>query len=205
MTTPPVRFYFGAMSPYSWFAAERIDAVLPDAMWRPVFAGGLFKGAGRTSWGLTGDRDWKLADCERRALHHGLGEIVWPDPWPTNDIVAARAMVVAERRGLLKPFALTAMRLAFKEGGELGEPSVVAEAARRSGLDPAEVAEAVQRPDVKDALRAINDEAASLGVIGVPTVVVEGELFWGDDRLDDAAGAASTGQLRRRDGEPAAC
>ena len=154
-----------------------------------MFAGGLFKGAGRTSWGLTDDRAWKLADCEERARRHGLGEIVWPDPWPTNDVVAARAMVVADREGALKPFALTLMRLAFKEGRDLGDPPTVGEAARRAGLDPEELAAAVQTPAVKDALRAINDEAAALGIIGVPTVVVGEELFWGDDRLDDAVAA----------------
>ena len=187
--TSPVRFYLGAMSPYSWFAAERIEGVLPAAEWRPVFAGGLFKGAGRTSWGLTEDRAWKLPDCEERARRHGLGEISWPDPWPTNDIVAARAMVVADQQGLLRPFALALMRLSFKEGRDLGDPAVVAEGARRTGLDPDAVAEAVQTSGVKDALRAINDEAAALGIVGVPTVVVGDELFWGDDRLDDAAAA----------------
>ena len=45
-------FYFGAMSPYSWFAAERIGGLLPDAVWRPVYAGALFKASGRSTWGL---------------------------------------------------------------------------------------------------------------------------------------------------------
>ena len=114
---------------------------------------------------------------------------MWPAPWPTNDVVAARAMVVADEQELLKPFALTLMRLAFKEGRDLGDPAVVAEAARRAGLDPDAMAAAVQTGEIKDALRAINDEAAALGIIGVPTVVVGEQLFWGDDRLEDAAAA----------------
>src|SRR5215208_415681 len=81
-----VRFYFGAMSPYSWFAAERIGALLPSATWVPVFAGAVFKAHGRTSWGLTDQRAPKLADCEARARERGLGPIRWPDPWPTNDV-----------------------------------------------------------------------------------------------------------------------
>jgi 2-hydroxychromene-2-carboxylate isomerase len=194
------RFYFGAMSPYSWFAAERIGALLPDAIWRPVFAGGLFKAAGRTSWGLTDDRAWKLADCEQRAREHGLGEIVWPDPWPTVDVVATRAMVVADRHGALQPFALTLMRLAFKEGHDLGDPASAAEAARRTGLDAPALLEAIQTPKVKDEVRAITAEATALGIIGVPTVEVDGELFWGDDRLAEAAGHRAEPR-----GEPAAC
>jgi 2-hydroxychromene-2-carboxylate isomerase len=196
----PARFYFGAMSPYSWFAAERIGTLLPDAVWRPVFAGGLFRAAGRTSWGLTDDRAWKLADCEQRAREHGLGEIVWPDPWPTVDVVAARAMVVADHAGALQPFALALMRLAFKEGHDLGDPASAAEAARRTGLDAGELVEAAQSQEIKDEVRTRTAEATALGIIGVPTVIVGDELYWGDDRLEDAA-------ARRTDarGEPAAC
>ena len=92
-------------------------------------------------------------------------------------------------QGTLQPFALALMRLSFKEGSDLGDPAVVAEGARRTGMDPDAVAHAVQTSEVKDALRTINDEAAALGIIGVPTVVVGGELFWGDDRLGDAVAA----------------
>src|SRR5271165_4577608 len=90
-------FFFGAMSPYSWFAAERIDRVLSDARWRGVFAGAIFKASGRVSWGLTEHRRAGIADCEARARAHGLGPICWPEPWPTSDLLIARAMTFAER------------------------------------------------------------------------------------------------------------
>lgn len=191
MPDRPPLFFFGAMSPYSWFAAERIGALLPEAQWRPVFAGGLFKASGRTSWGLTDDRAASIADCETRARQHGLGEIVWPDPWPTLDILAARALLFADRQGKLRPFALAAMRLAFREGEDLGEPATLREAGLRAGLDPAEVERATQDPEIKAALRAATDDAVARGVFGVPTVVVGDQLFWGDDRLQDAARAAA--------------
>jgi len=190
MPDGPPLFFFGAMSPYSWFAAERINTLIPDAQWRPVFAGGLFKAAGRTSWGLTGDRAAGLADCEARARQHGLGEIVWPDPWPTLDVLVSRAMLFADRQGKLEPLALEAMRLAFREGADLGEPATVREAGLRAGLDPEEVEQATQDPELKAALRAATDEAVARGVTGLPTVVVGDQLFWGDDRLKDAARAA---------------
>lgn len=183
-------FFFGAMSPYSWFAAERIGAHIPQAEWRPLFAGGLFKSAGRVSWGITDRREAKLADCETRAAAHGLGPIAWPDPWPTNDVRIARAMLYADRRGSLKPFAMEAMRMCFTEGAELGDVQVVEAVAVRAGFEPGEVAAAIEDPEIKAALHAANDEALALGVIGVPTVVVGADLFWGDDRLTDAASAA---------------
>ncbi len=77
----PSRFYFGAMSPCSWIASERIHAVLPDAEWRPVFAGGLFRASGRISWGLTDRRAARMADCEapaRATLRSRRGSLAGP-------------------------------------------------------------------------------------------------------------------------------
>lgn len=175
------------MSPYSWFAAERIDALIPAAHWCPVFAGALFRANDRTSWGLTERRAERIADCEARARSHGLGPIRWPDPWPTSDLLVARAMVFAERRGLLRSFALTAMRAAFLEGGDLGDLAVVKRAAERVGLNAGDVAAAADGVDIKDALRTNTGRAVELGVVGVPTVAIGQQLFWGDDRLEDAA------------------
>lgn len=186
------QFFFGAMSPYSWFAAERIRQLIPDAQWRPVFAGALFKANGRSSWGLDDRRGAGLVDCESRAATHDLGPIRWPTPWPTNDVLVARAMAFATTQDLLEPFALAAMRLAFCEGGELGELSTVQRAAERVGIDGEQLAQAVQTPAVKDAVRAANDQALALGIFGVPTVVVNDERFWGDDRLKQAAIASRT-------------
>jgi 2-hydroxychromene-2-carboxylate isomerase len=180
-------FFFGAMSPYSWFAAERLSTVLPDASWRPLYAGGLFRANDRSSWGLDDRRLPGIADCEARAVVHGLGPISWPEPWPTNDVIVARAMTFAQRRGALHEFALAAMRMAFREGADLGELAVVQAAGERAGIDAGELGRAVDEQLIKDALRATNDHAVSLGVFGVPTVIVGRELFWGDDRLDDAA------------------
>jgi 2-hydroxychromene-2-carboxylate isomerase len=205
----PPQFFFGAMSPYSWLAAERIEQLLPSARWRGVLAGAIFKANGRVSWGLTERREESISDCEARAAEYGLGPIDWPRTWPTSDLSIARAMVYAERArrtsspapaigaspaadsdgGVLKTFALKAMRMAFLEGADLGELDVVLEVGRRTGIDASRMRDALQAPETKDALRQITDEALALGVFGVPTVAVAGELFWGDDRLEDAAAA----------------
>ena len=201
-------FLFGAMSPYSWFAAERIERLLPDARWRGVFAGAIFKASGRVSWGLTEEREGGMADCQARARAHGLGPIRWPEPWPTNDLLIARAMTFAERSGTppgqraatdaagaramrdgAKALGLAAMRLAFLDGADLGEEGVVLEAGRRAGFDVDEMSDALSDTDIKDALRRATDDTLELGVYGVPTIIIGEELFWGDDRLDDAAAA----------------
>ncbi len=190
------QFFFGAMSPYSWFAAERIGGLLPRARWHGVFAGALFKANGRVSWGLTAERQHGIADCEARAAAYGLGPIRWPEPWPTSDLLIARALAHADRSrhgdpNGLQSLALSAMRLAFLEGTDLGEPDAVLEAGRRCGLDGDELRAALSEPSVKDALRRTTDEALSMGAFGVPTIVIGNELFWGDDRLEAASAYAS--------------
>ncbi|HMD52254.1 MAG TPA: DsbA family protein [Solirubrobacteraceae bacterium] len=186
-TTP--RFFFAAMSPYSWLASERIGELLPQARWRGVLAGAVFQANERVPWSLGEDKALGMADCEARAAGYGLGTIRWPDPWPTSDLRAGRAMAYAESLGLLEPFALAAMRLAFLEGRNLEELETVIEAGRRVGIDPAVLAEAISEQRIKDALRAVTGEAIELGVYGVPTVAVGDQLFWGDDRLEEAVAA----------------
>jgi 2-hydroxychromene-2-carboxylate isomerase len=189
MSAAPPTFYFGAMSPYSWLAAERIERMIPQARWRGVLAGVVFAAHGRTSWGLTERRAEGLADCQARAESYGLGPIVWPPRWPTSDLQVSRGMLVAQRSGLLRPFALASMRLSFLEGADLEDPEIVLEAARRTGIDPGRLAEGIAEAAIKQELRELVDEALAAGVFGVPTVLVGGELFWGDDRLADAAAA----------------
>jgi 2-hydroxychromene-2-carboxylate isomerase len=205
---PPI-FYFGAMSPYSWFAAERIERLLPQARWRGVFAGAVFKQNDRSSWGLDERRDAGIADCDTRATEHGLGPIRWPEPWPTNDLLAARAMAFcadADRaRGqnddtLVRSFGLAAMRLAFLEGIDIGEHDAVLEAGRRAGIDERSLGDALQDQQVKDTTRALSEEAVTAGVFGVPTVLVGEQLFWGDDHLSDAA--AACGEAEDAGGQP---
>jgi len=193
---PPPQFFFGAMSPYSWFAAERIDQLIPEARWRGVLAGAIFKAHGRVSWGMTDRRAAGIGDCEARAAARGLGRIRWPEQWPTSDLLVARAMAYAETRGELKAFALAAMRLSFLEGADLGELAAVLEAGRRIGIGEDDMRRALREQAIKDALRSTTAEALALGLFGVPTVVVGSELFWGDDRLGDAADAHGPGRAR---------
>ena len=159
---PPV-FFFAAMSPYSWFAAERIGGLLPQAQWEPVFAGGLFRSAGRKSWGLDERREENIRDCESRALEHGLGPISWPQPWPTNDVHVARAMTYAAGRGLLHEYALAAMRAAFREGADLERRDVLVGVGAGVGIPAVELEGALEDPAVKAQLRATTDGAHEQG------------------------------------------
>jgi 2-hydroxychromene-2-carboxylate isomerase len=183
-------FYFDLGSPYAYLAAERINAVLPEPpVWQPILLGGLFKIHGRGSWAETDGREAGMREVERRARERGLPPIVWPDPWPGNTLFAMRVATYAAQTGRTAAFALPAFRQAFAAGRDLSDPDNVLLAAAACELHPRAIETAVESRTVKDALRTATEEAAQLGVVGVPTVAIGEELFWGDDRLEDAAAA----------------
>jgi 2-hydroxychromene-2-carboxylate isomerase len=187
---PDIDLYFDLGSPYAYLTAERIGDVLGEPVtWRPILLGGLFKLTGRSSWAL-GDyrrRESGMAEIERRTRRYGLAPIRWPDPWPGEYLFAMRAATYAFDAGVGREFTLRAYRDAFARGANLTLPHAVLEAARAVGLDPARVEEATRDPAIKQALRDASDAAFARGVIGVPTIAIGDELFWGDDRLEDAA------------------
>ncbi len=111
-------------------------------------------------------------------------------------LFAMRAATFAKQTGRTVSFALAAFRQAFAAGRDLSEPDNVLIAAAACELHPRALLKAVETEGVKDALREATDAAAELGVIGVPSLVVGGEVFWGDDRLEEAVAAASYGQAR---------
>jgi 2-hydroxychromene-2-carboxylate isomerase len=188
--TAEATFYFDLGSPYAYLAAERLPAVIPGpARWQPVLLGGLFRSTGRSSW-ARGDyrrRQLRMAEIERRAHRYGLPAMRWPDPWPTDYLFAMRAATYAFSVGRGPEFTQLAFRAAFRAGRDLGISAHVLRAGEEAGLDPAAVERATEDPQVKLALREATSAAYRLGVFGVPTTAVGGELFWGDDRLEDAA------------------
>ncbi len=187
---PRVTFYFDVGSPYAYLAAERIATVLPEPLgWQPVLLGGLFKLSGRSSWALGDDerRHAGMAEVERRARAYGLPAMRWPDPWPTDYLVAMRACTFACSLGRGREFAMRAFRNAFQCGWDLSDADRVIQTAAELGIDRDTLELRTRDPQIKDGLRNATDEAHELGVCGVPTVAIDGELFWGDDRLQDAA------------------
>lgn len=187
---PQVTFYFDLGSPFAYLAAERIHEVIPEPInWQPVSLGALFKLTGRSSWAVGGPerRQAGMVEVERRALSYKLPPVRWPDSWPGNYLTAMRAVTFAQGTGCAREFVVRAFRNAFQEGHDLSIPARVLEVASDAGFDPKEVDEATSDPEVKLALRQATDAAHQLGVFGVPTLAIDDELFWGDDRLEDAA------------------
>ena len=188
-------FYYDLGSPYAYLAAERIHGVFEAAgaeppAWQPILLGGLFQRFGRESWANGPGRDEGLREVERRAQAYGLPPIRWPDPFPGHTLFAMRVATFATEIGRGVSLPLAAFRQAFAAGRDLSEPDNVFLAAASAELHPRALAAAAARDSIKAALRAATDEAGDAGVIGVPSVRVDEEVFWGDDRLEEAAAAA---------------
>jgi 2-hydroxychromene-2-carboxylate isomerase len=185
-------FFYDLGSPYAYLAAERVSALFAEARgeppeWQPILLGGLFKRFGRDSWARGEGRDQGMGEVERRASAYGLPPISWPEPFPGNTLLAMRAATYAKEIGRATSFSLAAFRQAFAAGRDLTEPDNVLLAAAAAEMHPRAVLSAIERDSVKRTLRDATELAGDLGVRGVPSVVVGERVFWGDDRLEEAA------------------
>jgi 2-hydroxychromene-2-carboxylate isomerase len=194
---PLATFYFDLGSPYAYLSAERIsrlftDAELAQPEWVPILLGGLFARFERGSWSLTEVREEGMLEIERRADVYGLQPIRWPDPFPANTLHAMRVSTYAKSIGRTVSFTLAAFRQAFAGGRDLTDPDNVAIAAAACELHPNAIAKAAASNSVKTRLKEATQTAGDRGVFGVPSVVVGDEVFWGDDRLEEAVAAAAS-------------
>ena len=183
-------FYYDLNSPYAWLAAERVNHVLPRLpVWRPVSFSHILKATQRLPWSLSEERDDGIAEVERRAAERRLPAIRWPDGWPAQTIPMAglRAATFAAEIGKSVSFSLAAFRQTFLAGRPMNDLDNVLIAGAACELHPNAIKAALKRDSIKQKLTDATNEAIERGVTGVPTVAVGDELFWGDDRLEDAA------------------
>lgn len=190
-------FYYDFSSPYSYLAAERISGLFAESgleqpEWQPISFGHVLQAVGKRPWSFEEDRSADFAEIQRRAAERGLPEVRYPDGWPieTWSLLPARAAIYAKEAGRVVSFSLAAFRQHFAGGKDLSEVDNLLVAAAACELHPKAVLRAVETRSVKEGLRRATEEAIELGVSGIPTVAVGGELFWGDDRLEEAVRAA---------------
>jgi 2-hydroxychromene-2-carboxylate isomerase len=189
-------FYYDLGSPYAYLSAERISGLFTKAgleqpEWQPILLGGLFKHFDRGSWAQTEARAEGIAEIERRAAEYGLPKLVWPEPWPGEMLTAMRVATFAKQTGRAVSFSLAGFRQQFAAGKDLTEPDNVMIAAAACELHPRALESAIKTQIVKDGLREATDAAAEAGVFGVPSVRVGEQVFWGDDRLEEAVEAVA--------------
>jgi 2-hydroxychromene-2-carboxylate isomerase len=197
---PRAEFFYDFGSPYAYLAAERIEEVLGEAvLWSPVFLVGVFKATGRRSWVYTerAGEDWdeisRRLDVRRLPplrLCEDWAERLIPSTTPARStLLAQRAATAAADAGLLREFSLSLYRLEFVDGRDLTEEATLLDAGAGAGLDPSALRAALADDSRRERVRVATDAAVARGVSGVPTVAVGEQLFWGDDRLEQAAAA----------------
>jgi 2-hydroxychromene-2-carboxylate isomerase len=198
--TPTITFWFEFASTYSYPAAMRIDRVAAAkgvlVEWRPMLLGPIFAQQG---WK---DSPFNLYPVKGQYMVRDLERICGaldlpfklPKPFPQNSLLCARIATALEGAPRQK-FAQAVYQIEFGEGRSIDDPLAAADALRRAGLDAA-VMEKAQEDSVKNALRAATEEAQAAGVFGAPAfVTADGELFWGNDRLEQALDWAVAGHL----------
>ena len=125
-------------------------------------------------------------DIERRAAGYGL-QVAVPAPYPLEHLALANQIaVVGAREGWGPEYVVETYRLWFRDGQPSGSEPNISTSLKRVGQDPDRVIELARSEEIEQALAQETETAKELGVFGAPTFVVDGEVFWGDDRLDDA-------------------
>ncbi|WP_341676778.1 2-hydroxychromene-2-carboxylate isomerase [Niveibacterium sp. SC-1] len=185
----PIDFYFDFSSPYGYFASEVIDAIGARqnraVLWHPILLGASFKVTGQQPLpSIPMKGDYAMRDIERSARFMQV-PYKHPHPFPLATQHAARAFLWANDRdnAHAREFAQAIYRNYFVDGGNIADLEHVLMLAEKCGFNGHELREAITSSVIKDRLRAEVDLAISRGVFGSPFFIVEGEPFWGVDRL----------------------
>jgi 2-hydroxychromene-2-carboxylate isomerase len=195
----PIDFYFDFSSPYGYLASTKVDDLAAkhgrEAAWHPILLGVVFKttgGAPLPSLPVKGP--YSVRDFARSAKYHGV-EFRLPEKFPVPTQAAARAVVWLQQTApaRAKEFAKACYRAYFVDGQDISAPDTVMAIGERLGITPDELSAAINDPGVKEQLKRENEAALAAGVFGSPFIVVDGEPFWGVDRLEQVDRWLATG------------
>lgn len=196
MNRPKLQFWYEFASTYSYLSALRIaDAAAAadvEIVWKPFPLGPIFAAHGWTDSPFNiypAKGRYMVRDIERIAASRGRA-FKAPAIFPANGTAAAR-LALAVGDDLIGPFTQRIYAAQFEDGADVSNPAVLEDVLSALGLDAAPVIAEAQTPAIKDAYRENSRRSIELGIFGAPTfVTADGELFWGDDRLEHAIGWA---------------
>lgn len=189
----PLDFYFDFSSPYAYLLSEKIDHLAArfgrKVIWHPILLGIIFQ---QTGGKPPADDPLKGAymrvDVPRSARFLGI-PFQWPERFPLATQAAARAYywLQDEDAALARRYAHAMFRAMFMENRDISAPDTVLAIAADLGADRNALAAALGAPELKEKLKRACSDAIAKGVFGAPWVVVDGEAFWGADRLPQIA------------------
>ena len=197
----PIGFWFSIGSTYSYLTVMRLPGIEEDTGiafdWRPFSVRAIMMEMDNIPFAnkpIKARYMWR--DMERRAEKYGLDATI-PAPYPLEQFdLANRVAVVGRKEGWCRDYVVATYRRWFQKGQPAGSEPNLSESLAEIGQRPESVIEVAGSPEIETAYLKATSEARSLGIFGSPTFVVQGELFWGDDRMDDAISWHQTGQVR---------
>lgn len=194
-----IEFFFDFSSPYGYLASRLIGPLAArhgrDVRWRPVMLGAIFaKTGGRPLVELPLKGDYARHDMARTARFLGI-PFAMPGRFPLVTLAVARAFYWLEETAPERavPLAAAAFEAFFVHDRDISDRAVVGEILAVAGADPEAGLAAITRPEIKERLKAVTEEAIGRGVFGSPFLFVDGEPFWGVDRLDQVERWLATG------------
>lgn len=181
-----VDFWFDPISPYAWLAARQLGRIdsLARVRVRPVLFAGLLNHHGNVGPAeIPTKRAYTFRDVVRTAERLGL-RVEGPPAHPFNPLTALRACVAIDDDLARRRLAVALMDAAWSEGRDLESIDVLRDVATSVGLDADAIAATTREPAIKQRLVDATKEAIAAGVFGVPSFVIDREVFWGSDRID---------------------
>lgn len=185
----PIEFWFDFTSPYAYIASTQIDDIADEhdraVIWRPFLLGPVMKASGGAPpANFPMKFGYLKTDVDRFARLYGI-DFTLPDPFPIGAVAASRAFYWLERQDpdKAKTFAGVLYDAYFAKGRDISQADVVLDIAAKMGVDRAAMEAGLADQDIKDRLRAVCDEAVQREIFGAPWIIVDGESFWGADRL----------------------
>jgi 2-hydroxychromene-2-carboxylate isomerase len=190
---PTLQFWYDFSSSYAYLCARRIDGMAQAAgvtiTWRAFVLGPIFKAQGWDSSPFNlfpAKGRYMQRDIARTARLRGIGFRL-PDKFPANSYPAARIALIAEDEGWVRDFSLAVFIAVFERGEEIGDPACLRAILATLGQDATRLLAAQSEAASKLRLKERTQQAQDMGIFGAPSfIAADGELFWGDDRLEQA-------------------
>lgn len=200
---PQLTFWYEFASTYSYLSVMRIEqaaaAAGVDVVWRPFLLGPIFKSQGWTTSPFNiypAKGRYMVRDITRIATQRGL-TFRMPETFPANGLKAARFATLGVGDGWGPAFTKAVFEAQFVRGLDISSEDVLLEILANLDLDAADVIARANAPENKERLRDATAKAQEIGIFGAPSfTTADGELYWGDDRLDAALAHAADSAAR---------
>jgi 2-hydroxychromene-2-carboxylate isomerase len=187
-----IEFWYEFASTYSYLSAMRIETLAADAgvpvAWKPFLLGPIFHAQGwdNSPFNIYPAKGrYMVRDIERQAAARGL-VFALPKNFPQNSLAAARIAILGAEEAWIGAFTRAVFTAEFADGADIADRQVLAAILGRLGLDSERLLRRIEDADCKQRLRQQTADAQARGLFGAPAFIVGDELFWGDDRLEQA-------------------